>query len=101
MPLRESAPVGAPCWVDVFTSDPQKTTEFYGELFGWTSETAGDEFGGYITFSKNGQLVAGGMKNDGESGMPDLWTVYLATPDARATVAADPGSRSSRRGTFL
>jgi predicted enzyme related to lactoylglutathione lyase len=88
MPLRESAPVGAPCWVDVFTSDPAKTTEFYGELFGWTSETAGDEFGGYINFSKSGQLVAGGMKNDGESGMPDLWTVYLATPDARATVAA-------------
>jgi len=28
------------------------------------------------------------MKNDGSSGMPDVWSVYLATDDAEATVAA-------------
>ena len=39
MPLRDDAPIGAPCWVDLFTSDPERTQAFYNELFGWTCET--------------------------------------------------------------
>ncbi len=88
MPIRDTAPTGAPCWVDLFTSDTDRARSFYGELFGWTSEQAGEEFGGYINFSKDGHMVAGCMGNDGSSGMPDLWSVYLATDDAEATVTA-------------
>jgi predicted enzyme related to lactoylglutathione lyase len=88
MPLRDVAPLGAPCWVDLFTSDPDAARTFYGELLGWTSESAGEEYGGYINFAKDGIPVAGGMKNDGQSGMPDVWSVYLAVDDADATVAA-------------
>ncbi|MGZ8764178.1 MAG: VOC family protein [Acidimicrobiia bacterium] len=88
MPKRDVAPVGAPCWIDLMTSDPCASRAFYGELFGWTSEEAGPEYGGYINFSLDGLPVAGGMRNDGESGMPDLWSVYLATADAGATVDA-------------
>ncbi|MDQ6724596.1 MAG: VOC family protein [Actinomycetota bacterium] len=88
MPKRDSAPSGAPCWVDVFSSDLDKTQVFYGELFGWTAETAGEEFGGYVNFSKDGTQVAGSSRNDGQAGMPDFWSVYLATPDASATVDA-------------
>jgi predicted enzyme related to lactoylglutathione lyase len=80
--------MGAPCWVDLFTSDPDRSRAFYGELFGWTSEAAESEYGGYINFAKDGERVAGGMRNDGTSGSPDVWSVYLATDDARATVAA-------------
>ena len=32
--------------------------------------------------------VAGCMRNDGQSGSPDVWSVYLATDDAKATVDA-------------
>ena len=85
MPQRDSAPIGAPCWVDLYTSDPDRAIAFYGDLFGWTAERAGEEYGGYINFSKDGQLVGGGMKNDGVSGAPDAWSVYLATDDAAAT----------------
>jgi predicted enzyme related to lactoylglutathione lyase len=88
VPLRESAPIGAPCWIDLYTSDTDKAREFYGHLFGWTAESAGDEFGGYINFSKDGHYVAGCMKNDGSTGMPDVWSVYLATDNAAATVDA-------------
>jgi predicted enzyme related to lactoylglutathione lyase len=88
MPLRESAPIGAPCWVDLLTADPERAKAFYGELFGWTAEAAGEEFGGYITFSKDGVPVAGAMNNDGQSGSPDLWSIYLASKDASATVDA-------------
>ncbi len=30
--------VGAPCWIDLYSSDIDKATEFYGQLFGWTKE---------------------------------------------------------------
>ncbi len=30
--------IGAPCWIDLYSSDTEKATEFYGGLFGWTTE---------------------------------------------------------------
>jgi predicted enzyme related to lactoylglutathione lyase len=88
VPKRDEAPIGAPCWVELFTSDPDKARPFYGELFGWTSEASGEEFGGYINFSKDGVRIAGCFRNDGQSGTPDLWSVYLRSDDAKATVDA-------------
>lgn len=88
MPKRDSAPLGAPCWVDLFTSDPDRSTAFYGRLLGWAAEDAGPEYGGYINFSRDGERVAGCMRNDGTQGVPDHWNVYLATADAKATVDA-------------
>ena len=43
MPTRESAPFGAPCWIDLFSSDPDRAEEFYGRLFGWIAEHTGEE----------------------------------------------------------
>jgi predicted enzyme related to lactoylglutathione lyase len=86
--LRDTAPIGAPCWVDLFTSDPDKSRAFYGQLFGWTAKDPNEEFGGYVNFLKDGALVAGCMRNDGQAGSPDVWSVYLATDDAQATVDA-------------
>lgn len=88
MPRREKAPRGAPCWIDLFTSDPEASQAFYGGLFGWTSESAGEEYGGYINFRFDDVPVAGAMANDGSSGAPDAWSVYLASGDAAATVDA-------------
>ena len=85
MPTRDDAPLGAPCWVDLMTSDQARAREFYGELFGWTSEDPNEEMGGYLNFSKGGVLVAGCYRSMGE-GMPDVWSVYLATDDARKTI---------------
>jgi uncharacterized protein len=85
---RDSFPVGAPCWVDLMTSDPDKSRAFYGQLFGWTSEEAGEEYGGYVNFLKDGLGVGGCMRNDGQSGMPDGWSIYLTTDDAQATADA-------------
>jgi uncharacterized protein len=86
MPTRETAPIGAPCWVDLMTSDPDGSRAFYGELFGWTAEEPNQEFGGYFNFSKDGILVAGGMNSEPDSPITDVWSVYLATDDARKTV---------------
>jgi len=88
VPKRASAPIGAPCWIELFTSDPDKARPFYGELLGWESEEPREEFGGYINFTKDGERIAGSMKNDGATGVPDLWSVYLASADAKETVDA-------------
>ena len=88
MPSRDTAPIGAPCWVDLFSSDTAKARAFYEQLFGWTSEEAGPEYGGYINFAKDGVGVAGCMHNDGTQGAPDVWTIYLATDDAQKTADA-------------
>lgn len=82
--------VGAPCWIDLYSSDTDKATDFYGQLFGWTTESAGPEFGGYFTFLKDGKHIGGCMHNDGQEGYPDAWTVYLMTDDAARTAAAAP-----------
>lgn len=88
MTQRDLAPIGAPCWIDLATSDPDRSTAFYTELFGWTVVSAGDEYGGYLNFSKGDHQVAGGMGIDPQSGMPEAWTTYLAVEDAEATTAA-------------
>lgn len=88
MPRHTNLANGAPCWIELFTSDPDRTVAFYESLFGWTHEQAGEEYGHYITFQRNGEPIAGGMRNDGTSGAPDFWTTYLSSGDAEATVAA-------------
>ncbi|QCQ92140.1 VOC family protein [Rhodococcus sp. SGAir0479] len=81
MPTRETAPVGAPCWIDVTCSDVDRAAAFYRELFGWTAESSGEEYGGYVMFFSDGKPIAGMMA--GEPGQPgtDTWTTYLATDD--------------------
>src|SRR3981081_4351493 len=88
VPKRDAAPIGAPCWVELFTTDPEKSSLFYGELFGWRAEAAGEEYGGYINFLKDGIHVAGCMRNDGQTGLSDHWNVYLASDDAQAVTDA-------------
>jgi predicted enzyme related to lactoylglutathione lyase len=93
MPKRASAPLGAPCWVDLLTSDPAGSKAFYSQLFGWTVDEAGPDYGNYFSFVKDGSLVAGGMANSTGGARPDMWAIYLAVEDAKASVeaAADAG----------
>jgi predicted enzyme related to lactoylglutathione lyase len=76
---------GAPCWIDLLTSDAPATKAFYSELFGWTVFEAGEEFGGYANFLRDGEPVAGCMPNSPEMGAPDGWGVFLETSDAEKT----------------
>jgi len=84
---RDNAPVGAPCWIDIMSSDTGKSRAFYGDLFGWTSEDTGPEFGGYINFFKDGVNIAGCMAAQ-PGGVANVWSIYLAVNDAKATCDA-------------
>jgi predicted enzyme related to lactoylglutathione lyase len=85
MTIRDHVPNGAPCWVDLMSSDVEKSTAFYGALFGWTADEPNPEFDGYTNLRKGGEQVAGLMTAQ-EAGMPDVWSVYLAVEDAAKTV---------------
>jgi uncharacterized protein len=96
MPTHQAATIGAPCWVDLMTSDPARSRDFYSQLLGWTAEEPAPEFGGYFNFQKNGVRVAGCMAStqgapQPGSGMPDVWSIYLASDNARQTVQEATG----------
>ncbi|NYE95418.1 hypothetical protein FHU41_001668 [Psychromicrobium silvestre] len=86
-------PAGAPCWVDLMTSDPEKSKNFYATLFGWTYETGDEEkYGGYVVAFKDGKSVAGLMANEPGSGYPDVWSTYLRTDDIDKTIELTTGN---------
>ena len=71
-----------PVWVDLSSSDPAASREFYSKLFGWNVEVAPDpQYGGYGLAKIGGKDVAGiGPKQSPEG--PTAWMVYIGTPDA-------------------
>jgi predicted enzyme related to lactoylglutathione lyase len=86
MPARDRAPIGAPCWVDLMTSDTARSRTFYGLLFGWIAEEPNEAFGGYFNYTKDGVRIAGCMASMPDAPVTDAWSVYLASDDARKTV---------------
>jgi predicted enzyme related to lactoylglutathione lyase len=87
---------GTPSWVDLGAADPDAAARFYGELFGWTFESAGpvEETGGYGMFKVRGKDVAGLGPRMDES-QPPYWSTYVSVADVEATLAraeADGGT---------
>jgi predicted enzyme related to lactoylglutathione lyase len=78
---------GTPCWVDLMTSDVEQARSFYGQVLGVEAGEQNDEFAGYFMFMKDGRPIAGAMANQSEGTAPDLWSVYLSSADANATLA--------------
>lgn len=85
MTAPDVTPAGAPCWIDLMSSDVARSRDFYCGLFGWTAGEESPEFGGYFMFFKDGVPVAGAMPNPG-GGPVDEWGIYLAVDDAGKTV---------------
>ena len=88
MPARDTAPAGAPCWVDLLTSDAERSRDFYGQVFGWTATESREQFGGYFNFIQGRRPGRGGHAQAAGMEAPDTWSVYLATDDAQKTIEA-------------
>jgi hypothetical protein len=81
---KSSYEPGTPSWVDLGTKDVEAAASFYGTLFGWTHESAGDDAGGYGFFLKDGKQVAGvGPLMDPQQ--PPAWASYVTVEDIDAT----------------
>jgi predicted enzyme related to lactoylglutathione lyase len=98
MTTRTSAPVGAPCWVDLWTSDVDGSRAFYSQLFGWEALEPDEQFGGYFMFQRNGTPVAGGMGDIGEMKADDRWKVYLCSDDIGRTVKESKSRGATAQG---
>lgn len=85
---------GTLTWTELLTPDVDAALAFYGEVLGWTAETA--DMGGfaYTTVSVGDRGVAGAMTTPME-GMPPMWGVYFAVDDfdAAAARAKDLGAQ--------
>lgn len=101
MTTRQDVPLGAPNWLDLTTSDVDRAKDFYSAVFGWTYETAGPEYGGYVTAALGDRVVAGLMRNDPQWNAPDAWTTYLNTADADAAAAAAAAAGGSNCGGVM
>ena len=91
MTVVTSHRLGEPCWVDYAASDLPRAQEFYSSLFDWSADVSGEEYGGYVSFRRDGHLVAGlGAAMEGQQ--QNTWVTYLLVEDAesaeRAALAA-------------
>src|SRR4051812_6814278 len=95
MAERDSYEPGTPSWVDLTTPDLEGALAFYGALFGWEFEDAGEEARHYHMASVRGRRVAG--LGPAQEGAPPVayWTTYLsgADVDAHAGAIGDAGGR--------
>lgn len=88
---------GRPVWVELTSSDPAGSREFYGHLFGWDIEVSADpQYGGYAMARLDGDDVAG-IGPQQQPGAPSAWGVYLGTDD----IGALAGAVSSAGGTVV
>jgi predicted enzyme related to lactoylglutathione lyase len=78
---------GAMTWNDLLTADPAASAEFYGALFGWTTEEIPDA-GGYRVI-RNGERSNGGMMPAPE-GAPPGWLPYFGHEDVDSLVEQVP-----------
>ena len=86
MPARTSYREGTPNWVDLATPDLEGATRFYGDLLGWTFQSAGVASGHYTLCLRDGVPVAG-IGPQWDDSAPSMWSTYLASDDADRTAA--------------
>lgn len=74
---------GEPIWLELSTTDAERSLAFYGGLFGWTAAPGSQALDGSLTLLLDGKRVARlvPMPEDG-------WVVYLKVLDAAAATAA-------------
>lgn len=82
--MTTTIPTGRFVWFDYVAKDQAKATGFYGELFGWKTQTVPLPGGDYTLFTINDQAIGGFMVM--AKGAPEVghWLSYLQVADAQA-----------------
>ncbi|MBV9163476.1 MAG: VOC family protein [Pseudonocardiales bacterium] len=77
---------GSVWWIDVSSTDPARSRDFYAELFGWSYQIdPGPGRGHYTTALLNGRPVAGLAGVPALARRPVAWTLYLASANIEYT----------------
>ena len=88
--MGDQHPHGIFGWCDLAVPDAGAASSFYSALFGWEPEETPGGFG-YTMFTKDGHYVAGVGElstEDRASGVPPVWSSYVAVDDVEAIAAA-------------
>ena len=86
---------GALCWNELSSPDMNASASFYGDLFGWETQTF-EGMGDYLVIMNHGG-GNGGIRPLAQPGMPPNWLVYFAIDDLDGALA----KVESLRGTKL
>jgi hypothetical protein len=79
---------GSVCWIDVSTTDPAVSRDFYAGLFGWTYNIDPDPRSGHYTNALlDGRPVAGLAGVPVEQDQPVTWTLYLTSANVAHTAS--------------
>jgi uncharacterized protein len=96
MPTVESYAQGTPCWVDLSSSDVDRSKEFYGSLFGWEfqANVMSPEMTYYMATLPGGNVAGlmAQMADQASGGAPSAWTTYLAVDSAEEAAAKVAGA---------
>ena len=77
---------GAPSWFETMTTDVDRATKFYSELFGWTPEVVPMPGSNYTTFKFGTADIAGMMQITPRVGeVRPHWVTYFTVTDAEET----------------
>lgn len=79
-------PAGTPCWADLMAPDVEAAGRFYSAVLGWEVPVPDEQHGGYVVTHVGGAACAG--IGPVQQGARAAWTVYFATDDADAALAA-------------
>lgn len=85
MPEISAYQQGAPCWLDLWTPDREKSMAFYGSVFGWEFRVGTAEQHFFTEAAVGGRVVAGLVSPPGATDM--VWVTYLAADDLDAVLA--------------
>ncbi|MBI2212273.1 MAG: VOC family protein [Acidobacteria bacterium] len=78
-------------WYDMMSTDPTRSVEFYGALFGWTHSVESMEGVGEYTMLHNaGREFGGIVPFEASHGVPSHWMPYLSVADVDAAATKIP-----------
>lgn len=75
-------------WNELNVPDVEAAKKFYGEVFGWESETEKMASGmEYTVFKQGNHMVAGLVSPPGAENVPPYWACYVNSADIAGDVA--------------
>jgi predicted enzyme related to lactoylglutathione lyase len=79
--------VGALCWADLNSQNPERAARFYGDWLGWTHETGKDGYRHILNGGKEDMIGGIPPRMHAPPGTPSHWLSYIHVADCKATAS--------------
>lgn len=86
--MTSAPPLGAFCWEELMSTDPEASEKFYSEVYGWTVDAKEMSPGFMYRLLNRGDDQTGGiMKTPSDAPQMTSWVTYIHVGDVDATLA--------------